>query len=164
MAGPIQTAIGQALGAAAAAGVVAKKLSYDERQASQAKEKEEKAEAEAQRMAKEQIRAEDKEASAVALEADLINMGASPEAAKAYRLAQERGLGKPQRLLFDESGKPLATYEEVATILSMQAKETSLSARLRGKDKVKARREMLEGRSHEERVHNAVLASSGGKK
>ena len=156
MAGPIQTALGQALGAFAGAAALGKKLANDEKQADERQIKQEKKAA--------QIEAEEsKEAAAVATEADLINLGASEEAAKAFRLAQERGTGKPDRILFDEKGKAIATYNEVASLLSKQSLENSYSARLRSKNSMKIRRQLLEGKTHQERVQNAVLATKGGK-
>ena len=115
MAGPIQTAIGSMLNTATGALAIGKKLSDDERQASEkaAKESEaakkaeaEKAEAEKaeRKLASDTLKEEKAEASAVATEADVRLLGGSPEAAKAYRLAQERGLANPKRLIYDEEG------------------------------------------------------------
>lgn len=143
--GLIQTAIGQALGSIAGVAALGKKLN-------------EKNEGQANQKAEEQ-----KEAEAVALEADLRNQGASEVAAKAYRLAQERGLASPERIIYDESGKPLATYGEMAKILARQSLENSFSGRLKGKKAVEERKKLLEGATHKERVENAILASKGGK-
>ena len=145
MAGLIQTAIGQALASVAGAAAIGKKA-YEKHEGQV-----------------EQEAAETKEAEAVALEADLRNQGASDIAAKAYRLAQERGMASPERIIFDESGKPLATYSEMAEILAKQGQSNSYSGRLKGKNAVEERKKLLEGRTHEERVQNALLAAKGGK-
>ena len=145
MAGLIQTAIGQLLGATGAAIAAGGKAhEKNERQAIQEGE-------------------EEKEAQAVATEADLQIAGASPEAAKAYRLAQERGSASPERIIFDKDGKPLATYSEMAELLAGQSLNNTFSARLRSKHKIQERRKLLEGRTHEERVKNAVLSEKGSK-
>lgn len=145
MAGLIQTAIGQALASVAGAAAIGKKA-YEKHEGQVREEK-----------------AEEKEAKAVALEADLRNQGASDIAAKAYRLAQERGMASPERIIFDESGKPLATYSEMAEILAKQGQSNSYSGRLKGKNAVEERKKLLEGKTHEERVRNALLAAKGGK-
>lgn len=190
MAGPIQTAIGQALGAAAGAVALGKKFNENERQATEKaaaqREKEEKEQKAALQEAKDkrdadkalkekqaleaakaaeeekaQKKADKKEASDIATEADLINFGASPEAAKAYLLAQKRGIASPQRMIFDKSGKPLATYEEMAELLADQSLSETYSSQLRTRKAVKVRRQLLEGKSHKERVESAVLAAGG---
>ena len=157
MPGPIQTAINQVLGITA--GVVAGGKKYFEHER-QIKLKEEQARAKEE----EQAAAEEKEARAVATEADLRNLGASEVEARAYRLAQERGLASPKRLIFDEAGKPIATYEEMASLLSSQSLSGTLSSRLRGKQAVKTRKELLKGKTHKERVEDALLSIGGGKK
>lgn len=215
MAGPIQTAIGQALGAVASVAAVGTKLNEDKRQVREKEQaeanKKAKAEADAKETkkqadakekaerfianadekiadAKKEQEAADKakqaeekglkeqeaarvkeaadmqEADDVATEADLRLFGASEEAAKAYLLAQKRGTASPNRILFDEAGKPIATYEEMATILADESLTGTISARLRGKDAIKQRRMLLEGKTHKERVQNAILAEGGSSK
>ena len=197
MAGPIQTAIGQALGAVAGAVALGKKFNDDERQAAKeaadaeakkkkdaetaaktaAKEKElaeEKAAKEKssenksiaeEKAAKKEVKAakkaEKEEASAVATEADLISLGASPEAAEAYRIAQQRGITAPNRMIFDTSGQPLATYSEMATILADESLSDLYSSRLRTRNSVKTRRELLRNKSHKQNVREAVIAQGG---
>ena len=143
--GLIQTAIGQALASLAGAAAIGRKA-YEKHEG-QIKQEE----------------AEQKEAEAVALEADLRKEGASEIAAKAYRLAQERGMASPERIIFDESGKPLATYSEMAEILAKQGQNNSYSGKLKGKKAVEERKKLLEGATHKERVENAILAAKGGK-
>lgn len=169
MAGPIQTAIGSMLNTATGALAIGKKLSDDERQASEkaAKESEAAKKAEAEKaerkLASDTLKEEKAEASAVATEADVRLLGGSPEAAKAYRLAQERGLANPKRLIYDEEGNAIATYSEMAEILADESLSGTISSLLRGRNAVKNRRKLLEGKSHKENVENAVLAA-GGKK
>ena len=181
MAGPIQTAIGSLINTSAGALAIGKKISDDERKAGEKTAKEAKAakaeaDAEAKAAAEEEAKAkkqkqlssaalkeEKKEAQAVATEADIRLLGGTPEAALAYRLAQERGLASPKRIIYDKEGTAVATYEEVAQILADQSREGSVSSLLRGRNAVKNRRALLSGKTHEQRVKEAVLASGGGK-
>lgn len=155
--GPIQTALNKLMGAVAGAVVGGAKLKEHEGQIA--------AQEEQARVEKnEAAAAERKEARAVATEADLQNLGASEVEAKAFRIAQERGLADPKRIIYDEAGKPLATYEEMATLLADQSLTGTLSSRLRGKNSIKFRKQLLEGKTHKERVENALLSVGGGKK
>ena len=157
MPGPIQTALNKLVGVAAGAITGGKRFLENERQNNIEKEKE--AAKEAEKTAQ-----EEQEALAVATEADLQNLGASEIEAKAYRLAQERGLADPKRIIYDEAGKPIATYEEMASLLADQSLTGTLSSRLKGKDAVKTRKQLLEGKTHKERVENARLSVGGGRK
>ena len=174
MAGPIQTAIGSMLNTVSGAIAIGKKMSNDERQANEKKAEEaaaaeeaeaEKAEAEKaeRKLASDTLKQEKAEAQSVATEADVRLLGGSAEAAKAYRLAQERGLASPHRLIYDEQGNPVATYSEMAEILADESLSGTVSSLLRGKNAVKNRRALLTGKTHEKRVEEAVLAL-GGKK
>ena len=192
MAGPIQTAIGSLLNTTAGALAIGKKFSDDkqkgeaeaaenERQAREKAAKEaqtaEKAKAKSDEEASKQAEKEERErqlandtlkkekaeAQSVATEADVRLLGGSPEAAKAYRLAQERGLASPHRVIYDETGNPVATYAEMAEILADESLSGTVSSLLRGRNAVKNRRALLSGKTHEKRVEEAVLAS-GGKK
>ena len=174
MAGPIQTSIGNMLNTVSGALAIGKKLSNDERQASEKAAKEskaaenaeaEKAEAEKaeRKLASDTLKQEKAEAQSVATEADVRLLGGSAEAAKAYRLAQERGLASPKRLIYDEQGNPVATYAEMAEILADESLSGTVSSLLRGKNAVKNRRALLTGKTHDKRVEEAVLAA-GGKK
>lgn len=155
--GPIQTALNKLMGAVAGAVVGGAKLKEHEGQIA--------AQEEQARVEKnEAAAAERKEARAVATEADLQNLGASEVEAKAFRIAQERGLADPKRIIYDEAGKPLATYEEMANLLADQSLTGTLSSRLRGKNAVKFRKQLLEGKTHKERVENARLSVGGGRK
>lgn len=174
--GPIQTEINKLIGTVSAAVGATGKAIQNERQASAkadaeaakeaaAAEKEAQKEADikakAEQAALEQEEADKKEAKAVATEADVRLLGASDIEAKAYRLAQERGLANPKRMIFDKAGKPIATYEEMAQILADNSLSGSVSAQLRGRNAVKNRRALLEGKTHKERVENAYLAAGG---
>ena len=155
--GPIQTAMNKLVGAVSGAVVGGAKFKEHERQIA--------AQEEQARVEKNEAAAEErKEARAVATEADLQNLGASEIEAKAFRLAQERGLADPKRIIYDEAGKPIATYEEMANLLADQSLTGTLSSRLRGKNAVKFRKQLLEGKTHKERVENARLSVGGGRK
>ena len=155
--GPIQTALNKLVGAVSGAVVGGAKFKEHERQIA--------AQEEQARVEKNKAAAEErKEARAVATEADLQNLGASEIEAKAFRLAQERGLADPKRIIYDEAGKPIATYEEMANLLADQSLTGTLSSRLRGKNAVKFRKQLLEGKTHKERVDNALLSVGGGRK
>jgi len=155
--GPIQTALNKLVGAVSGAVVGGAKLKEHEGQIA--------AQEEQARVKKNEAAAEErKEARAVATEADLQNLGASEVEAKAFRLAQERGLADPKRIIYDEAGKPIATYEEMANLLADQSLTGTLSSRLRGKNAVKVRKQLLEGKTHKERVENALLSVGGGRK
>ncbi|MBO7210447.1 MAG: hypothetical protein J6V44_05520 [Methanobrevibacter sp.] len=155
--GPIQTALNKLVGAVSGAVVGGAKLKEHEGQIA--------AQEEQARVKKNEAAAEErKEARAVATEADLQNLGASEVEAKAFRLAQERGLADPKRIIYDEAGKPIATYEEMANLLADQSLTGTLSSRLRGKNAVKFRKQLLEGKTHKERVDNALLSVGGGRK
>lgn len=155
--GRIQTAIGRLLGTVSGAALAGLKVYQHEGQI-----KTQKAEELAKNAAQEAE--EQKEAQAVATEADVQNLGASEIEAKAYRLAQERGLADPKRIIYDEAGKPLATYEEMASLLSDENLTGTLTSQLRTQDAIKARKNLLEGKTHKERVENARLSVGGGKK
>lgn len=155
--GPIQTAMNKLVGAVSGAVVGGAKFKQHERQIA--------AQEEQARVKKNEAAAEErKEARAVATEADLQNLGASEIEAKAFRLAQERGLANPKRIIYDDAGKPIATYEEMANLLADQSLTGTLSSRLRGKNAVKFRKQLLEGETHKERVENARLSVGGGRK
>lgn len=111
----------------------------------------------------ERLQQEKKEASAVATEADLMNLGATPVEAQAYRLAQERGLANPRRMVFDEAGKPIGTYEEISSLLADESLTGTLTSKLKGKQAVKTRKQLLEGKTHKQRVQDAYLSIGGGK-
>ena len=126
MAGQIQTAIGQVLGASAASLLVAKKVRDDERQV---RENEQKA-------AEKESKAAEKEAKA-----------AAKEKAKAVKTAQDKGVDSPSTILFDKAGKPIATYEEMAELLSSEKTSATLTSNLRTLVATRERRKVLEAKA-----------------
>lgn len=131
MAGPIQTAIGQTLAALAGAASLSKKfINANDRQAGEKENFE--------------AKAETAKASAAPEAKEEINAG---DAAKAYRIAQERGTASPEKIIFDEKGKPLATYNELATLISRQSMGNSESAKMRSRAAIKSRKEFLENKA-----------------
>ena len=122
MAGAIQSALGGAITTAAAAGAGAKKLYEDERQAS---EKAELAK-EAEKAYKEDV---SKEGRDIALEADLIRMGADPDSARSFMVARELGLDTKQFGQIRKKGKFVGTYSSLAEKLSKDAVTDSLSSK-----------------------------------
>lgn len=115
MAGPIQTAIGHALGATAAIAAVGKKLNEDERQAAEEKPAEE----------------SEKKAKADSM-------------AKALKTAQEKKLDSPKQMFFwGQDAEPLATSNELASVISSVALHNATSAKQRARDKVRERKQAL---------------------
>ena len=172
--GPIQTSLNRLIGMTAAGVAAGKKYVQSQEQTIQeavdkrtqeaiARATETEKEDQEALAKKQALKQQKQEASAVATEADLINLGASEEEALAYRLAQERGLANPKRMIFDKEGKPIATYEEMATLLADQSLSGTLTSKLRGKGAIKFRKQLLEGRTHKQRVEEAVLSIGGGK-
>ena len=128
--GPIQTAIGQMLGAASATAIVGKKLNEDARQAREEETKLAEKEAKAAQK-KDKSKKEDEIVSKALLE------------------AQQNGTASPSSIIFDKSGKPLATYQEMAELLSSQRMDSTLTARLRTMVATQERRKILEAKKKE---------------
>ena len=169
MAGPIQSAVNQMIGSATAVAVGAKKLSENERQASEKASKEAKATQEAEaKKAEEQQRQESKlasdtlEAKNTALEADLIRMGADPESAEAFMLARQLGLKTKGFGMLRKKGKFIGSYSSVAEKLSKDAITDSLSSRAINEEGF-TQRILALGGTRKGRV-SALLKASGGKK
>ena len=115
MAGPIQTAIGQALGATAAIAAVGKKLNEDERQAAEEKPAEE----------------TEKKAKAATM-------------AKAIKTAQDKKIDSPKQLFFwGQDTEPLATSNEMASVISSVALQNATASKQRARDKVRERKQAL---------------------
>ena len=126
--GLIQTAIGQLLGSAAAAAGVGKKLyAKNEGQTDKEAPKEEQPQEERP------------------------NRGSNFDAAKAYKLAQQKGLTQPQRIIFDEIGNPVATYGELARLLGKQTLSDHLDSKARTKNAVKERMKKIQQRKLQSR-------------
>ena len=118
--GPIQTAIGQAMGAAAGAVVAGKKL-YEKNEGQTAKE------VSAQE-------AEDSKAKA-----------SNEEAAKrAIKTAQDKRIDSPKQVYFwGDTEEAIGTSNEVAYVLSQQSLHNSLSSKKRARDAVRRRKQEL---------------------
>lgn len=127
--GPFQTAVNQLLGMTAGAVAGVKKIVKDERQDRQEQDQ---AAKKIQENGIQAFKAEEERD----VEADKI-------AAKAYRQAQDRGLASPNRIMFDENGNPLATYDELAQIMADSSLSQNLSSSARSVEAVKHRKEML---------------------
>lgn len=155
MAGPIQSAMSQAVGTASAIAVAGKKIHENERQVSEAKSAKAKAEAEAQS-------ALQKEAQETAIEADLIKMGADPDSARAFMDARALGLETKGFGMIRQKGKYVGSYSSIAERASKDALADSLSSRVIN-DRGFAQRIMDLGGTRKGRVE-ALVKASGGKK
>lgn len=169
MAGPIQSAINQMIGSASAVAVGAKKLSDNERQASEKASKEAKANQEAEaKKAEEEQRQQSKlasdtlEAKDTALEADLIRMGADPESARAFMNAKALGLDTKGFGMLRKKGKFIGSYSSVAEKLSKDALTDSLSSKAINDEGFRNRILALGG-TRKGRVKALVKASGGAK-
>ena len=117
--GPIQTAIGQAMGAIGGAAVLGKKMQEDA----------EKAERQA---AKKATTKENEKAK-----------GPSPMA-KAIKTAQDKKLDSPKQVYFwGQDPEPLATSSELASVLANTSLQNATAAKGRAREKVRARRQAL---------------------
>lgn len=156
MAGPIQRAMSEVVNIASGATVAGKKLNENKRQVEENISSEAKAEEENQRKIK-------NEAQSVALEADLIKMGANPESAKAFVNAKELGLDTQGFGMIRRKGKFVGSYSSLADKLSKDALTDSLSSRVMN-EKGFAERVIALGGTRRGRVEALVEASKGGKK
>ena len=156
MAGPIQKAASNLVGTAAAITVAGKKLSEDEKQASV----QEAAQAEKQAQASAAVQKEAQEAS---LEADLINLGADPESARAFMEARSLGLNTKKFGMIRKNGKFAGSYSSIAEKLSKDSLTDSLSSRVIN-EKGFAERVVALGGTRKGRVDALVRASKGGQK
>ena len=173
MAGPIQSAISGATSLVAGVAVGAKKLSEDAKQASEKASSEAKAEEEASakkqadEKAKRDAEVAKKEATVLeakgsALEADLINMGADPESARAFMNARELGLST-KKFMLRNNGRFSKAYSTIADMASKDALTDSLSSKVLNKQGF-ADRVVALGGTRQARVKALVEASKGGKK
>ena len=129
--GAIQTALSKLIGAVSGVASVSAKIKEHERQVNDKK-----------------IQAPTEKEGAVEEKAKKLNKSDFVES-KAYKIAQERGLASPKRMIFDERGRPIGTYEEIGTLLAGNSLSGTLEARLRGNNAVKSRKQLLEERSKE---------------
>lgn len=125
----------------------------------EAKEAQIKADKEAQAKAKSE--ATMKEAQSVALQADLIRMGADPKSAEAFVNAKELGLDTKGFGMIRKQGKFVGSYSSLADKLSRDALTDSLSSRVINQ-KGFAERVATLSQSRKGRVEALVRASEGG--
>lgn len=156
MAGSIQKAASNLVGTAAAITVAGKKLSEDEKQASAQEAAKAKSQAEA-------AAAVQKEAQEASLEADLINLGADPESAKAFMEARSLGLNTKKFGMIRKNGKFVGSYSSIAEKLSKDSLTDSLSSKVIN-EKGFAERVVALGGTRRGRVDALVRASKGGQK
>ena len=156
MAGPIQKAMSEVVNIASGVAVAGKKLNENEKQIKQ----EEAAKAEDEAKANEAIQ---KEARGVALEADLVRMGADPESAKAFVNAKELGLDTKSFGMVRKKGKFVGSYSSLAEKLSKDSLTDSLSSKVINQEGF-AKRVVALGGTRKGRVEALLQASKGGKK
>ena len=125
----------------------------------EAKEAQAKADREAQAKAKSE--ATMKEAQSVALQADLIRMGADPKSAEAFVNAKDLGLDTKGFGMIRKQGKFVGSYSSLADKLSKDALTDSLSSRVINQ-KGFAERIATLSQSRKGRVEALVKASEGG--
>ena len=156
MAGPIQKALSDVVSTASAISVAGKKLSENEKQASEKASAQAKADEEASKA----IQAE---AQDTALEADLIRMGADPKSAEAYMNARALGLDTKSFGMIRRKGKFVGTYSSLAEKLSKDSLTDSISSKVLNKRGFAERVMALSG-TRKGRVDALVKASEGGNK
>lgn len=156
MAGPIQKAMSELVSVGSGIAVAGKKLSENERQASEKAS----AQAEAEEEASSAIETEAKD---TALEADLIRMGADPKSARDFMTARALGLDTKSFGMIRKKGKFVGTYSSLAEKLSKDSLTDSLSSRVIN-EKGFAKRIVALGGTRRGRVDALVGASQGGKK
>ena len=152
----IQKAISEATSLASGMAVAGKKIHEHARQAEQKAS----IEAEAEKQAKEAVQ---KEAEAVAIQADLIKMGAEPEKAEAFVNAKELGLDTKQFGMVRQKGKFVGSYANIAKKLAEGSLKDSLTSRVIN-DEGFAKRLSSLGGSRRGKVGTLIKASEGGKK
>lgn len=124
--GPIQTALNKLTGIISG-GIIAGRKLY-ERQAGTSQDQE--AEAEEQKINAEKAASGEEKAK------ETLN--------SAYKTAQKKGLARIQNLIFDDSGEAIASYNEMASLLSNQALSSTLDSKKATRAKIKARKLYLE--------------------
>ena len=122
MAGPIQSAIGQALGAIGGAAALGKKL-YEENEGQALKEERAEEEKKAKTESKDQT------------------------VKKALQKAQDFRIESPKKYLFDEGGNLIANYSELASVMASQSLANELQARSRQKAAFERRKEAIKLRA-----------------
>ena len=118
MAGPIQSALGQALASVGSVASIGKKLyEKNEGQAPEEKSVEEVKETESK--------------------------GKNEIVAKTLKMAQDKKIESPRKYMFDESGELLANYGEVASVMASQSLFNQLQSRARQRSALEQRKAML---------------------
>ena len=163
MAGPIQKAISDVITTGAAITGIGKKLSNDERQTGKEAEAEGiPNESETEKTAEEEARMR-REAESIAMEADLIRMGADPDTARAFMTARELGLDTSRfGTIRGRGGRFVGTYSSIAERLSRDSLTDSLTSRVINKRGFAERIAALTG-GRKGKVAALVEASEGGR-
>lgn len=163
MAGPIQKAVSEVITTGAAITGLGKKIVEDERQTRKKEESERiAAEKEEEETREEQARMK-KEAESVAMEADLIRMGADPETTRAFMTARELGLDTSRfGTIRGKGGKFIGSYSTMAEKLSSGSLFDSLTSRVINKRGFAERIAALSG-GRKGKVESLVKATEGGK-
>ena len=156
MAGPIQNAMSNLVTTASTVATVGKKLNEDAKQASQEASAKAKTEEEASKAIK-------SEAKDVALEADLVRMGADPESARAFMTARTLCLETKSFGMIRKKGKFVCSYSSLAEKLSKDSLTDSLSSKVINEKGFDERIVKLGG-TRRGRVDALVKANEGGKK
>ena len=134
--GPIQTSLNKLTSIIAGMAAGGKKLYGDEEQAAVAEKQAAEAEARAATEKKAKVSEE---------------KGKSNLLTNAYRVAQKKGIARPQSIIFDDnSGEAVATYEEMATLLSAHSLSNALDSKKITRDAIKARKVYLSQRGGNE--------------
>jgi len=154
MAGPIQKSMSNLVNTGAVVSGVVAKHNEAERQT------QEKLSAQAEAEAKNQKQTQE-DASSIALEADLIRMGADAESAKAFVDAKNLGLDTKGFGMIRKKGKFVGSYSSLADKLSKDSLTDSLSSKVINQ-KGFAERVMSLSATRKGRVEALVEASKGG--
>lgn len=163
MAGPIQKAISDVITTGAAITGIGKKLSDDERQAGEKAEAERLATEKETEEAREEEAKMMREAESIAMEADLIKMGADPDTARAFMTARELGLDTSRfGSIRGRKGRFVGTYSSIAERLSRDSLTDSLTSRVINKRGFAERIAALAG-GRKGKVAALVEASEGGR-
>ena len=163
MAGPIQKAISDVITTGAAITGIGKKLSDDERQAGEKAEAERLASEKETEEAREEETKMMREAESVAMEADLIRMGADPDTVRAFMTARELGLDTSRfGTIRGRGGRFIGTYSSIAERLSRDSLTDSLTSRVINKRGFAERIAALGG-GRKGKVDALVKASEGGR-
>ena len=161
MAGPIQKAMSDIVNTASAVAVAGKVLSGTKGQASEKPSAEAEAENKMAKTEEEISTTNEQEAKDIALEADLIRMGADPKSAEAFMNARALGLDTKSFGAIRKKGRFVGTYSSLAEKLSKDALTDSLSSKVINK-KGFAERILALSKTRKGRVSALVEASKGG--